>query len=313
MEHRPDAFRYSEADVFPLGSVESSEPSALGLAAAASDAQQAAIVADEIASLLAAGTPVRDRDSGVRRPVRPGDIAILFRAREGHRLFEDALAERRVPFYVYKGLGFFDADEIKDVLALMAFLARPQSELHAAAFLRSRFLRLSDAALKELAPGLSAALIAPDPPPATGILHPRDRARLLQARSSLAAWLPLVDRLPPAELIDLVIAESAFAAELAGPSYRQARENLKKIRALVRRIQNRGYATLARIVDQLAELVAGGDESNAIIDAIDAVNLMTTHAAKGLEFPVVFLVNLQRGSGGGGDAIRVRAVVHRRW
>ena len=70
---------------------------------------------------------MRDRETGVRRAVRPGDIAVLFRTREGHRLFEDALARRRVPFYVYKGLGFFDADEIKDVLALLAFLARPRS------------------------------------------------------------------------------------------------------------------------------------------------------------------------------------------
>ena len=105
-------------------------------------------MADEIARLLAGGATVRDRETGVRRAVRPGDIAILFRTREGHRLFEDALARRRVPFYVYKGLGFFDADEIKDVLALLAFLARPQSELHAAAFLRSRFVRLSDEALE---------------------------------------------------------------------------------------------------------------------------------------------------------------------
>jgi UvrD-like helicase C-terminal domain len=72
-------------------------------------------------------------------------------------------------------------------------------------------------------------------------------------------------------------------------------------------VQNRGYATLGRIVDHFAQLVAGGDESNAIVDAIDAVNLMTVHAAKGLEFPVVFVVNMNRGSGGSPDAIRVVA------
>jgi hypothetical protein len=53
------------------------------------------------------------------------------------------------------------------------------------------------------------------------------------------------------------------------------------------------------------ERLSTGDESNAVIDAGDSVSLMTIHAAKGLEFPVVFVVNLSKGTGGRRSAIRV--------
>jgi ATP-dependent helicase/nuclease subunit A len=304
---RPDAFRYSEDDAFPVTTDEPSESDAVNVVASRTDEQQAEAVAGEIARLLLEGVTVRDRDSGLRRAIQPGDIAVLFRTRDGHQLFESALARRQVPYYVYKGLGFFDADEIKDVLALLAFLARPESELNAAALLRSRFVRVSDEALKLLAPLLAAAVVGPAVPECYDALHPDDRRRLDLARGSVPRWLTLVDRLPPSELLDRVLSESAYAAEIRGATYRQARENLKKVRSLVRRIHNRGYATLGRIVEHFSQLVAGGDESNAIIDAIDAVNLMTIHAGKGLEFPVVFVVNLQRGSGGTADPIRVFA------
>jgi ATP-dependent helicase/nuclease subunit A len=301
---RPDAFRYSDDDRFPLTHDAAEAPHALGVVATRSDVAQAEAIGDEIARVLSAGVTVRDRTSGVARPVGPGDIAVLFRTREGHRLIEGALASRGVPFYVYKGLGFFDADEIRDALALLAYLADPASSLRAAAVLRSRFVRVSDAALAQLAPDLAGAL-SDAGPPVVGTLDEVDARRLQLARTTLTSWRGAVDRVPPAELLDRVLAESAYARELAGPGLAQARENLKKIRGLVRRLQNRGYATLDRIVDHLSQLVAGGDESNAIIDAVDAVNLMTVHAAKGLEFPIVWVVHVGRGSGGGRDPIRV--------
>jgi len=301
--HRVDAFRYDEVDRFPLDGAAPETANVLGLITGDAPEVCADTAAGEIARLLASGE-VRDRDTGMPRRVRAGDIGILFRTRESHREFERALEARGIPSYVYKGLGFFDADEIKDSLALFWYLADPLSNLRAAAFLRSRFAGVSDEALRLLAPAIAEALGASRLPAAAAALDEFDRRALELARNGTARWRALVDRLPPAELFDLVLAESAYGIELRGPRLAQARENLKKMRALVRRIQNRGYATLGRIAAHLDRLSAG-DESNAVIDALDAVNLMTVHAAKGLEFPVVFVVNLARGTGSRRDPIRV--------
>jgi ATP-dependent helicase/nuclease subunit A len=308
---RPDDFKYDEDDRFPVETpVNAIEPrsgeggrGALGIISGADSDACAAAVATEITRLLREQS-VRDKQTGIARRATPGDIAILFRSRASHREFEAALETAGVPTYVYKGLGFFDSDEIKDLSALIRFLANPSSDLRAAAFLRSRFVRVSDAGLALLAPGLASALTAPQPPCALAELLEDNRRALEQARRHLPAWIARVDRIPPADLIEQLLPETAYAYELRGARQQQAWENVKKMRGLIRRIQNRGYATLARIADHLDSLTAG-DESNAVIEALDAVNLMTVHASKGLEFPIVFVVNLSKGASGLPRPIRV--------
>ena len=301
---RRDAFRYDSDDEFPIDGGQFGSTYTLGVVTGGTPEGCAEATAREIARLLGEGTVVRDKTTGVRRPVTASDIAILFRTRESHREFEAALERRGIGAYVYKGLGFFDADEIKDVIAVLWYLADPRSDLRAAALLRSRFFRVSDEALRRMAGHLAGALREPNA--ADVQLEPEDADMFALARTATSRWRRLVDRMPPAELLDFVLADSAYYFELYGPRRSQARENLKKIRALIRRIQNRGYATLGRIAAHLDRL-AVGDESNAVIDAHNAVNLMTVHAAKGLEFPVVFVVNLARGTGSLRDPIRVVA------
>jgi len=274
----------------------------LGLVAAGDADEAARAVAQEIGRLVGTAV-VRDRVTGVHRPVEPADIAVLFRSRESHREFEQAITASGVQTYVYKGLGFFDTDEVKDLSGLVRFLARPASSLRAAAFLRSRFVRVSDQTIRRLAPDLAGALTGAASPPAEAV-DPEDRDVLEAARRSVRRWLAVVDCLPPAELIDRILSETAYAFELAGSHRAQARENVKKFREIVRRIQNAGYASLDRLAAHVDRL-STGDESNATLDAARAVHLMTIHAAKGLEFPIVFLVNLGRGSSAVPSPLRV--------
>ena len=303
---RRDAFRFDARDHFPVDphavdAAAGTDP-ALGIAVGDSVEACARIVAGEVARLLEAGA-VRDRHTGRARPIAPNDVAILFRSRESHREFERALNARQIQTSVYKGLGFFDTDEIKDVRALLRYLADPSSELRAAALLRSRFIGISDAALAALAGHLSAALLEEAAQPGMERLGDDDLHRLDLARAAVPAWVALVDRMAPAAVLDRVLAASAYALELRTGHPVQARENVKKIRGLVRRVQNRGYATMARVADHLDHL--SGDVSNAVVEAFDAVNLMTVHAAKGLEFPVVVLVDLGRGTGTEAPPVRV--------
>jgi ATP-dependent helicase/nuclease subunit A len=285
-------------------SSDDAEPEAvLGLIAGQHVSEAADRVGDEIVRLMASAT-IRDRTLGTRRQARPADVAILFRSRDSHRAYERALEKRGIATYVYKGLGFFEADEVQDVVAVLRYLADPASDLRAAALLRSRVVRLSNRGVATLAPRLGAAILAPEPPTTLALLDPEDRDVFDALRRDVPIWRSWVDRMPPWDLLSRLLHETAYAFELRGPGHRQARENLKKLGAMIRRFQNRGYATLARVAEHLDQL-AVGDESNATIDAQDAVSLMTVHAAKGLEFPIVFIVNINRGTGGARAPIRV--------
>ena len=242
---RRDAFRFADQDRFPVMEAPASEDAeGLGIIAAPTVAACAEIVAGEIRRLID------------ERGVSPRHIGILFRTKDSHQEFEKALERRQIPSYVYKGLGFFEADEIKDVLALLRYLALPDSNLRAAALLRSRFFRVSDPALQMLAPNLAAALGGARPPDVP-LLDREDRLVLDRARASVARWLSLVDRLPPAEVLELVLDDTAYMFETRGPRARQARENLKKIRTMIRRVQNRGYTTMSRLAEHLERMTAG--------------------------------------------------------
>src|SRR4029453_6766586 len=93
--------------------------------------------------------------------------------------------------------------------------ADPSSDLRVAAFLRSRFVRLSDRALAALAPQLARTVL--DEAADLSALDADDCAVLARVRATVPMWLALADRVPPAELLDTILRESAYFWELAVP------------------------------------------------------------------------------------------------
>src|SRR4029077_10912402 len=179
---RRDGFRYTDDDRFPLddrsakatAERQSGHDEPVQFIAAPTVRETADRVAGEIVRLLA-GTTIRDRTSGVRRAATAADVAILFRSRDSHRDFESALERRGVSTYVYKGLGFFEADEVQDAVAVLRYLADPLSNLRAAALLRSRLVRLSDAGVAALGAAAADAILSAAPHAASSSLSDEDR------------------------------------------------------------------------------------------------------------------------------------------
>ena len=252
---------------------------------------------------LDAGWPVRDRATGAVRDAHPGDVAFLFRAMTDTYIYERALANEGLDYHVVGGSAFYAQQEVQDVVNVLSALEDPLDSVALAGALRSPFFGLSDVALYWLAEGDGDGLSARLGDPSAGWLArlaPDDRRRAARARTLLARWAALKDRLPIAGLLDRVLVESGYEPALLGEFLGdRKRANARKLVRLARRFDARGGFTLAQFVARLREDLRDppreGEAATTDEDGT-SVRLMTVHQAKGLEFPIVVLPDLNRRS-----------------
>jgi ATP-dependent helicase/nuclease subunit A len=232
--------------------------------------------------------PVYDRQGDgeeTRRACRYGDIGILFRTRSSLPAIEAALREAGIPFLVSGGTGFYDEPEVRYLVALTAALVDPFDSLALYATLSGPVFDIPERDIFLASSGDAPSLL--------------DRCRAsAQAGSAMAEAVAALDRAralvpvrPLARILESTLAERAVWKTFWEP---QRLANLRKLLALIEDRQAGGESPL-RILRGLQD--ASHDEAKADVrpEGRDAVQLMTVHGAKGLQFPVVFLAGLDGG------------------
>jgi ATP-dependent helicase/nuclease subunit A len=263
-------------------------------------AKEAEAVAGRIRQLLADDAPpvVQGHDGAWRR-ARGGDIAILFRRFVYLETYRQALVRHRIPHRIVRGRGFYGAQEVLDLASFLSLIADPNDNVSLAAVLRSPLVGVSNALLFKLSDGggQRLSLRSIEYVRSQHVLSAEEDACVAQFLNLYRSLHSERDRLGVRELLKVALAQTGYRLRMAGtPFGEQALANLDKLLELAGRAELQGRGDCVSFAANLLEL-ASTEPTEAQADVLDAgdvraVQLLTIHAAKGLEFPIVFVPDL---------------------
>jgi len=225
-----------------------------------------------------------------------GDVAILCRSSGAFAAYENALEAAGLPFLTVAGRGFYHRPEIRDLLNALQALADPTDDLALAGLLRSPVVGLSDTALYRLAQGEAG-------PSLWATLRLRHADLPLDESRRAADAINLIETLHQqagktaiADLLKAFLDATGYRAALLRAGQQRAARNVSKLLADA---HASGLVSVGEFLEYVAGLRdSGSREGEARAVAAGAVQIMSVHAAKGLEFPVVVLGDAANSGGG---------------
>src|SRR5260221_6710287 len=263
---------------------------------------EARTLGQRLAAMVETNMLVWDKQADDLRPVHYGDMAVLFQASKSMTIVEEAFKSAAIPYVTLAGKGYYNRPEVWDLLNLLKALYNPADNLALASALRSPLFNLSDDDLLALRLQRSPSEAADEPGKrlslwsalmeneSTRLFGPAlpDLAQIAFARESLLRLHGVAGRVTIAELLTRALEETAYLATLSGVDDGARRcENVEKLIELARRSGRIGLGELTMYLQDLSEREVRAGE--ALVATQGAVKLMTVHASKVLEFPVVAL------------------------
>ena len=220
------------------------------------------------------------------------DAAILVRAQFQTREFEERFIAIGLAYQIVGGFRFYERAEIRDALAYLRLIAQPADDLAFDRIVNVPKRGLGDKAVASIHKFARATqqplLIAAAQMLDSDELQPRARNSLARFVADIARWRTMASEIPHPELARIMLDESGYTAVLQNERSAEAAGRLENLAELARAMEE--YETLGAFLEHVS-LVMDNDEAKQG----DKVTIMTIHAAKGLEFPIVYLAGWEEG------------------
>lgn len=226
------------------------------------------------------------------------DVAVLYRTHAQSRALEEQLVREGVPYRIVGGIRFYERREVKDLLAYARLLNNGADVVSLERIANVPTRGVGKATINRL-----ASIDAPDRISAIGILAheypPTSRAHkaLVELHAMLAGLQRMAQEKKPSELLKEVMKQTKYEDYLRAPKSGDAEnveeriENVRELLTVAKKYDSAGPAGLGQLLEEVALL----QDTDTLAIGDKAVTLMTMHAAKGLEFPVVFIAGMEEG------------------
>ena len=217
-------------------------------------------------------------DGEIRRKCAYGDMAILLRKRTHLTVYEEALRRHGIPFIVVKGIGFYDEPEVAFLRELLFFLVDPYDDHSLFCLLRSPLFGIGY--------GMFMRVVDKGNAPLFGKLGMVKNKRISGAFRIISNWLEKSRTTPFAVILEDALSETG-GWQYFGEHQRHA--NVKKFIALIEEYESQGFSGLEIREKLIQSKTREESKAHMNTEGMNAVQIMTIHAAKGLQFPLIFL------------------------
>ncbi|GIO70001.1 DNA helicase PcrA [Paenibacillus cookii] len=230
------------------------------------------------------------------------DHAILYRTNAQSRVIEEILIKSDIPYQIVGGIKFYDRKEIKDILAYLRLISNPDDDLSLARVINVPKRGIGDtsvakltAAAAERGVSIFQVLAVVDDLGFAG----KTRNALVEFYDMIAALNQMVEYLSVTELTEKMLEMSEYRVEMQRENTIESRSRLENIDEFLsvtmefeKNNEDKSLVSFLTDLALIADIDSMNDEDE---DQSDAVILMTMHSAKGLEFPIVFIVGMEEG------------------